>query len=108
MYLRLLFLLTLLLLPAPAFAERAPVYLKAVGSPVFWGNDALRIGLDMDEQACKKAYAQNWVERCAAAPGQPGALARGISITPSLPGEWRWSDSSALTFTKSSWLLASA
>lgn len=94
----LLMLLLCLLLPASALAERAPAYVQAAASNVFWGSDALEITLAPDEQACRKAYGQHWAERCAAAPGQTGAMVRGIRMQPAIPGEWRWSAPGIMTF----------
>ncbi len=91
-------LLCCVALPALAASEKSPAYVRPVLTAPLEGTDALSVTLAPDEAACKKAYGKNWNARCMAAPGEDGAPARGLRLSPDIPGEWRWSDGGALEF----------
>lgn len=94
----LLVLCVLFSCPAQAASEVSPAYMKMLLIPPLEGNEALSVQFVPDEALCRKAYGDDWNRRCLAAPGQDGALARGVRLLPDLPGEWRWNGSSTLEF----------
>ncbi len=100
MHLVLFFLLCALFCCQPTLAasDESPAYMQVFLTSPLKGNDVLSLHLVPDEKLCRKAYGDDWSLRCLAAPGQDGALARGVRLVPELPGEWRWRGSSTLIF----------
>lgn len=61
--------------------------------------EGIGIVLALDEERCKREYGRNWAQECMSrAYGEPGRLVRGVTMTPHVDGEWRWSDWNSLHF----------
>lgn len=93
------------ILPSTSAAAAKPatsavsVYVSPQLTLPVWSNDSLTITVQPDEQACKKLYKEKWQEGCATAIGQEGAPVGNLRMTPTIQGQWRWSDSTTMTFT---------
>lgn len=96
-----LFLLVLLCcvaVPALAASDQAPAFVRTAVTAPLEGREPLRVIFAPDEAACRKAYGDDWGVRCAAAPGQDGAVVSGVRLSPDIPGEWRWSGGDTMEF----------
>lgn len=52
-----------------------------------------------DQNRCKKAYGDRWINECAAPPaGKAGQLVEGVQMSPPVPGVWRWINSTSMRF----------
>ena len=95
-----LFLLCLVLVLATA-AHAGPSYRKVeTGDPASsnW-QEGIVLVFALDENRCRKAYGRNWVQECMAqAYGEPGKPVRGVRMSPSVDGEWRWNSWNSLQF----------
>lgn len=76
----------------------APAYRKVSLSPCYPWTDGLELRFPPDEQLCRAKYGEHWKVRCAADPGEPGATAEGVRLTPPLGGHWQWLDGTRLRF----------
>ena len=89
---------------AAAAANARPAYITFTTNDQIWYNDALVVSLVPDKAQCEKAYGKRWREMCAVAPGQSGSVPSGVSLTPALEGEWRWTSSTTMRFVpKRAW-----
>ena len=96
-----LFLLVLLCcvaVPALAASDQAPAFVRTAVTAPLEGREPLRVIFAPNEAACRKAYGDDWGVRCAAAPGQDGAVVSGVRLSPDIPGEWRWSGGDTMEF----------
>lgn len=104
-------LVTLLALSAlAAGAHAAPgsddrtVWLKPAVSAPTSAKAPIYISLAPSENACRKAYEDDWYSRCMITLGRSGATVEGITLKPSVPGTWRWAGPDSLSFTpKDAW-----
>ena len=99
--LRFLFSCMMIQLLCAAGAWAGPSYWKAsTSNPASDGwRDGPAVHFSLDEAQCKKKYGESWPQQCAAAAlGEAGALAAGVSMTPQTEGEWRWLNSTSLRF----------
>ena len=61
--------------------------------------EGFSIFLRMDEKRCKDEYGKDWFQQCAApAAGEYGSVVKGIRMTPSVAGEWRWEGDASMRF----------
>ena len=80
-----LFLLVLLCcvaVPALAASDQAPAFVRTAVTAPLEGREPLRVIFAPNEAACRKAYGDDWGVRCAAAPGQDGAVVSGVRPRP--------------------------
>ena len=104
-------LVTLLALSAACPAlEAAPgsddrtVWLKPSVSAPTSAKAPIYISLDPSEDACRKAYGNDWYRRCAITLGRAGATLEGVTLKPAVAGTWRWAGPNSLSFTpKDAW-----
>ncbi|MCR5813719.1 MAG: hypothetical protein K6G15_04430 [Desulfovibrio sp.] len=82
-------------------AEAGPAYRRLVTNNAAnqsW-RDGLVLSIHMDEQACKKAYGNNWFYQCQApVPGKVGQRVDSVRMTPRAEGVWRWISDTELKF----------
>lgn len=100
--------------PAPAEAPLPDdaVFLKAELVPPVWSTDSVLVRLRPDEKLCRKAYGEQWEERCFAAPGVDGEPVAGVALRAETPrsetgtalprGQWRWQGYDTLAFVPES------
>lgn len=88
--------------PKPDTAEpaaRQPAFVKiVVEQKPFWSDSPLELAIRPDEKLCRQKYKGNWEEACTLSFGRNGEPAEGVSISPAMPGVWRWNYGSGLTF----------
>ena len=80
-----------------------PAYMDAPRQYNEASNDnSLRFFFDIDRERCRAYYGNNYYSGCRPRLGLEGQRAEnGVSIAPTVEGEWRWSDDYQLTFTPS-------
>ncbi|SCM70313.1 MG2 domain-containing protein [Desulfovibrio sp. 86] len=62
-------------------------------------SDGFSISFEVDIERCKRQYGSDWSRQCSAPPaGQEGRLVEGVHMTPAVPGQWRWSYGSTMSF----------
>lgn len=94
---------------APARAQDSPVpshlkdsiFLRVPHAPMqVQGRNELTLRFDYDYDRCRSYYGDNYYRGCFRRLGLSGQRAEsGISLTPPVPGEWRWQDDYTLIFT---------
>lgn len=88
---------------APGSDDRT-VWLKPSVSAPTSAKAPIYISLAPSENACRKAYGDDWYSRCMITLGRSGATVEGITLKPSVPGTWRWAGPDSLAFTpKDAW-----
>lgn len=83
---------------AVAAPSRPAAYRDVVFTPAVRAMDGFSISFPADEHQCRAAYGKKWRENCAATLGMPGKEEKNITLTPAVPGTWRWQDGSTLVF----------
>lgn len=89
---------------APGGAAALPRYWKAGeafserGGSGVEGRAALTMPFRPDERLCKARYGSDWHAVCGRSAGLAGRPARGVVLTPPLPGVWRWQGDMSLRF----------
>ncbi|MCQ2444037.1 MAG: hypothetical protein MJ061_00860, partial [Mailhella sp.] len=85
--------------PAAAATPSAPAYIDiSVQQNIDW-RDGLTVRFLPDEKLCRSKYgSKQWQTACGASLGEDGEQVKGISISPQIPGSWRWTGSSEARF----------
>lgn len=86
--------------PLPTHIED-PIFLKTPPAPGYVeGRNAFTLDFSYDYDRCHGYYGNNYYTGCQRRLGLDGKKAEtGISLAPSIAGEWRWQGDYALTFT---------
>ncbi len=80
-------------------AQSSQTFRKITVSTPSSYNDPVVLEFELDDQACKKAYGDNWEQRCAAVPGLPDEPGRDIALEPMIAGSWWWVSPYRLAFS---------
>lgn len=82
-----------------AASSREPAFRDVIFTPANRAMEGFRISFPANENQCRAAYGKKWRENCAASLGMPGKEEKNISLSPAMPGAWRWLDGATLVFT---------